>query len=463
MMSWIRPYSRFISSAKKKSAGIKQYFKNSFIHNYKVSTQDAIAVTGRKRTYLALELDSDNANEETKKSVSIVLGSISIFILWASITPVTSVVKANGLVTPTESTILLSHEDGGMIKNILVKSGQLVSKGQVLLELDSSIMKTELLSMNQQLNNLRLQQAQLDSFINQDPILKNSPSNIHSDVKDSQDKLLQSKLLNLQSRIDTLTGKIREKRVEVDSLAEQKDLMKERLAMWEGLTNQGAASRLKYLDVKSNYVLIQGRYKEAKELLDQAIYDLNNLKTGEIVKARSLYATSKSEEAILKESIKRLKIMIDRSIVKSPIKGTISDIQYTSKDSVVAPGAMLMKIVPQGHEMLGIVNIPSNKIGFVKVGSDVNVNILPYDSDIYGKLNGTVESISGDSIFEKSKSNYFFEAAIKFDSHELKKNEKNLPVKPGMPIRADIKTNDRTVLGYLFSPVTKTLFNSFQD
>ena len=408
-------------------------------------------------------MDSDNANEETKKSVSIVLGSISIFILWASITPVTSVVKANGLVTPTESTILLSHEDGGMINNILVKSGQVVSEGQVLLELDSSIMKTELQSMNQQLNNLRLQQAQLSSFINKDPILKNSPSGIHSDVKNSQVKLLQSKLVNLQSRIDTLTGKIREKRVEVDSLAEQGELMKERLAMWEGLTNQGAASRLKYLDVKSNYILIQGRYKEAKELLAQAIYDLNNLKTGEIVKARSLYASSKSEEAVLIESIKRLEIMIDRSTVKSPIKGTISDIQYTSKDTVVAPGAMLMKIVPQDDEMLGIVNIPSNKIGFVKVGSDVNVNILPYDSGIYGKLNGTVESISGDSIFERAKSNYFFEAAIKFDSQELKRNEKNLPVKPGMPIRADIKTNDRTVLGYLLSPVTKTLRNSFQD
>ena len=239
--------------------------------------------------------------------------------------------------------------------------------------------------------------------------------------------------------------------------------MRQRLEMWEGLTNQGAASRLKYLDTKSNFILIQGRHKEAQELLSQAIYDLNNLKTGEIVKARSLYASSKSEEAVLKESIKRLEIMIKRSTIRSPIKGTISDIQYTSEDTVVAPVSFLMKIVPKDDKMLGIVNIPSEKIGFIKVGSDANITILPYDSGIHGKVGGKVESISGDSVFNKAKSSYYFEAAINFTSQGLKKRSKLLPIKPGMPIRADIKTNNRTVLSYLLSPITKTLQNSFQD
>ena len=146
-----------------------------------------------------------------------------------------------------------------MIKDILVNNGQTVSSGQVLLELDSSIMKTELLSINQQLNNLELQQSQLNAFINQDSKLTVENPDSNSEVRSSQNELLQSKLVNLESRIDTLKGKIREKRVEVDSLAKQEELMRQRLKMWEGLTNQGAASRLKYLDTKSNFILIQGR------------------------------------------------------------------------------------------------------------------------------------------------------------------------------------------------------------
>jgi len=463
MKTWIKSFPKLINLSQKQTVRLTHLFSKSFIKDSNISTQDAIQIAGRKRTYLALELDENISNDSNNKSVTIVLGIISGFIVWAAITPVSNIVRASGLVTPSDSTILLSHEDGGMIKDILVKNGQTVSSGQVLLELDSSIMKTELLSMNQQLNNLELQQSQLNAFINQDSKLTVENPDSNSEVRSSQNELLQSKLVNLESRVDTLKGKIREKRVEVDSLARQEELMRQRLEMWEGLTNQGAASRLKYLDTKSNFILIQGRHKEAQELLSQAIYDLNNLKTGEIVKARSLYASSKSEEAVLKESIKRLEIMIRRSTIKSPINGTISDIQYTSEDTVVAPGSFLMKIVPKDDKMLGIVNIPSEKIGFIKVGSDANITILPYDSGIYGKVGGKVESISGDSVFNKAKSSYYFEAAINFTSQELKKRSKLLPIKPGMPIRADIKTNNRTVLSYLLSPITKTLQNSFQD
>ena len=462
MKNWLKSFLKF-NLPKKQNVKLKHLFRKSFIVDSNVNTQDAIHITGRKRTYLALELDDNISNDNNRKSVTVVLGIISGFIVWAAITPVSNIVRASGLVTPSDSTILLSHEDGGTIKDILVKNGQTVLSGQVLLELDSSIMKTELLSISQQLNNLELQQSQLNAFINQDSNLTIANPDSNSEVRNSQNKLLQSKLVNLESRIDTLKGKIREKRVEVDSLAKQEELMRQRLKMWEGLTNQGAASRLKYLDTKSNFILIQGRHKEAQALLSQAIYDLNNLKTGEIVKARSLYASSKSEEAVLKESIKRLEIMIKRSTIRSPINGTISDIQYTSEDTVVAPGSLLMKIVPNDDKMLGIVNIPSEKIGFIQVGSDANISILPYDSGIYGKLGGTVESISGDSIFNKAKSKYYFEAAIKFTSQGLKKRSEFLPVKPGMPIRADIKTNNRTVLSYLLSPITKTLQNSFQD
>lgn len=463
MKTWIKPFPKLINLSQKQTVRLTNLFCKSFIKDSNVSTQDAIQITGRKRTYLALELDENISNDSNNKSVTIVLGIISGFIVWAAITPVSNIVRASGLVTPSDSTILLSHEDGGMIKDILVKNGQTVSSGQVLLELDSSIMKTELLSMNQQLNNLELQQSQLNAFINQDSKLTVENPDSNSEVRSSQNELLQSKLVNLESRVDTLKGKIREKRVEVDSLARQEELIRQRLEMWEVLTNQGAASRLKYLDTKSNFILIQGRHKEAQELLSQAIYDLNNLKTGEIVKARSLYASSKSEEAVLKESIKRLEIMIKRSTIRSPINGTISDIQYTSEDTVVAPGSLLMKIVPKDDKMLGIVNIPSEEIGFIKVGSDANITILPYDSGIYGKVGGKVESISGDSVFNKAKSRYYFEAAINFTSQGLKKSSKLLPIKPGMPIRADIKTNNRTVLSYLLSPITKTLKNSFQD
>ena len=463
MKTWIKSFPKLINLSQKQTVRLTHLFSKSFIKDSNISTQDAIQIAGRKRTYLALELDENISNDSNNKSVTIVLGIISGFIVWAAITPVSNIVRASGLVTPSDSTILLSHEDGGIIKDILVKNGQTVSSGQVLLELDSSIMKTELLSMNQQLNNLELQQSQLNAFINQDSKLTVENPDSNSEVRSSQNELLQSKLVNLESRVDTLKGKIREKRVEVDSLARQEELMRQRLEMWEGLTNQGAASRLKYLDTKSNFILIQGRRKEAQELLSQAIYDLNNLKTGEIVKARSLYASSKSEEAVLKESIKRLEIMIKRSTIRSPINGTISDIQYTSEDTVVAPGSFLMKIVPKDDKMLGIVNIPSEKIGFIKVGSDANITILPYDSGIHGKVGGKVESISGDSVFNKAKSSYYFEAAINFTSQGLKKRSKLLPIKPGMPIRADIKTNNRTVLSYLLSPITKTLQNSFQD
>ena len=464
MNQWItKSSSRINSFVKRGRKKIKIQYDKSFIQRHLVSIQEAIAVTGRKRAYLALELDDNIAENNTNHSVTVILSAIGIFGVWAAITPLSNVVRANGLVSPSENTILLSHQDGGMIKNILVKNGQEVLKGQTLMALDTSILETELLSMRQQLSNLNLQQAQLSGFINQEPRLDSSNSAVESSVGISQDKLLQSKILNFRSRIETLKGKIREKRVEVNSLAEQEKLYKERLAMWEGLTEQGAASRLKYLDVKSNYVLIQGKHREAKELLTQAIYDLNNLKTGELVKSRSLYASSKSEEAVLKENIKRLDLMIERSTVKSPINGTISDIQYTSKDTVVAPGAMLMKIVPQSDDMLGIVNIASDKIAFVKAGSNVKISILPYNSAIYGKLDGTIVSISGDSIYNKGKSAYFFEAEVRFNSQKFSGSNNILPIKAGMPIRAEIKTNDRTVLGYLFSPITKTLQNSFRD
>ena len=166
MKTWIKSFPKLINLSQKQTVRLTHLFSKSFIKDSNISTQDAIQIAGRKRTYLALELDENISNDSNNKSVTIVLGIISGFIVWAAITPVSNIVRASGLVTPSDSTILLSHEDGGIIKDILVKNGQTVSSGQVLLELDSSIMKTELLSMNQQLNNLELQQSQLNAFIN---------------------------------------------------------------------------------------------------------------------------------------------------------------------------------------------------------------------------------------------------------------------------------------------------------
>ena len=99
MKNWLKSFLKF-NLSKKQNVKLKHLFRKSFIVDSNVNTQDAIHITGRKRTYLALELDDNISNDNNRKSVTVVLGIISGFIVWAAITPVSNIVRASGLVTP---------------------------------------------------------------------------------------------------------------------------------------------------------------------------------------------------------------------------------------------------------------------------------------------------------------------------------------------------------------------------
>jgi adhesin transport system membrane fusion protein len=175
--------------------------------------------------------------------------------------------------------------------------------------------------------------------------------------------------------------------------------------------------------------------------------------SGELVRVRT-------ELAMLEEQMVVRDDALRRTVLTSPVRGMVKQIRANTLGGVVAPGAPVMEIVPIGSRVLVEARIRPQDIGFVAVGQDVVVKLSAYEYTIYGKLKGTVQSISPDALGDADRAaqpgGTYYRALIRADRSTLSIGDRPLAALPGMTGTVEILTGQRTVLGYLLRPMLRT-------
>ncbi|MEI6830258.1 MAG: HlyD family type I secretion periplasmic adaptor subunit [Synechococcaceae cyanobacterium ELA445] len=441
---------------------------------------DTLGLVGRNRLSQALELEEKPDNRYLRLTLYGIGAAFLIFIPWAALTPITEVVHASGEVIPEGNVYTVQHLEGGIVEKVAVNEGDQVEKGQLLIQLRPNLLGSQYLAMQQKLQALILQQAQLRGALNGRTGLPKSSAELGplgNKVLNAQEDLLKSRTINTVDQIDTVKAQIAQKKAEIARANDQEakflkeqSLLRQGVSMYEKLDNAGAVSRLQVVNAQrelaaSNTRLadLRGSRAVSYQLLAEAKAKLRSLNSGQRLDDDSKIAALVNEEAVVSEDIKRVKNQLERTSIISPARGLVQDVRYKNASAVVGPGAVIATVVPEGTKRVVEARVRPSDIGFVKEGQKAEIKLQPYDSSIYGFVPGVVSSISPTTFQSPDDRQYYYRVKIALERQFVDPQQKLYPILPGMTLVADIQGQKRSVLRYIFQPIVHTMNSAFTE
>jgi len=335
------------------------------------------------------------------RSITWTLMGVTLFGLgWLAFAQTEEIVTAPGKLEPLGVVKDIQMPVGGVVEEVMVKEGERVEKGQVLLRLDTEATldrRRSLLSTIQyKQQQLRLKQVELDRYLQ---------------FNDTGQRVLRQ------------------------SLALEKDV----LGRLETLNREGATAELQYLSQRNKVQEVQGKLEETKvdRLRQQAI-----LQQG----VREI----QSELADLRSKLTELNVNIRYQAITAPEAGVVFELKPRSRGFVAQTSEPVMKVVPF-DKLEARVEVPSREIGFVSVGKAADISIDSFPATDFGVLQGTVRRIGSDALPPDQMNNFYrFPVDIRLNSQQLKlKNGKVLPLQVGMSLTANVKLRKVTYLQLL--------------
>lgn len=320
----------------------------------------------------------------------VLIGTTAAGLAWLVFAQTEEVVIAPGKLEPIGDVKTIQVPLGGVLDQVLVKDGQRVKKGQVVLRLDNDITVDRDLKLSTSIDakrqQLRLKEVELQRYLR---------------LNDTEQAVLRQNL----------------------------SLEREILARLSSLRKEGASPELQYLQQRNKVREVEGEIAKTKvdrqrqlAILEQSVEQL------------------RSEMADLESKRTELRVNIRYQDIRSPVDGVVFDLKPTGPGFVAQGSEPVMKIVPYNN-LKAMVEIDSSKIGFVRVGKPVDISIDSFPSTDFGVLQGTLKRIGSDALPpDQLKQTYRYPAEVQLSSQQLKlKSGQSLPLQVGMSLTANIK------------------------
>lgn len=368
----------------------------------------------------------------------LVLGLVAA-IAWASVYRIDQVTRGSGTVIASSRVQVIQAVDGGVLKSLKVREGDVVKQGEVLAILDQTRFAAQVMELDSRLAALYGQAARLRAEVT-GAVEINFPASVKKfpELIAVQKALFTQKRQGLEEELRTLGVAVRLAREDAQLVAE--------------LAKSGDVSRSEVI--------------KAERALNDAEAQLINRKNKYYQDARVELA--KTEDDIgQNEQIRtpRAQQLAD-SVLKAPVDGIVKNVRITTQGGVLRAGDELLQIVPLDDILIVETKISPSDIALLKPELKATIRFDPFDYTIYGSVSGKVAYVSADTIKEEGKSGeltYYRVHVSTSAKPVVTSTGKTLDILPGMTAQVDIRTGDRTVLEYLLKPLRKTLTESFGE
>lgn len=421
------------------------------------------------------------------ESGTVKFGLFSIFLLiamfgvWMGLAPLNSAAVAVGKVSVIDNKKNIQHLEGGVIDKIFVKDGDIVKKNDPLIQiknakLDSEIEinKNELLQSSVLNSRLEAQRDDLKEIIFQDNISKfenfEKAKASQISIFNQQRDLLNNEKEILNQRIRQLENQI--KGIEAILVAKNKRIisLNEEIKEWDRLFKEQLSDKIRLRDLNREKTLVEGDMAAANADISRIKVQITETKAQVILKERSFkdevlkrLEETKARLVDLEQKNKVLQDQLNRTIVKSPVDGSVVEMAFYTVGGVVRPGENIMSIVPNDADYIVEGKLNITDIDTVYVGLLADLRFSAFNSSQSRVVEGEIIYVSADSLIDNS-GHPFYELKVKITENgleELKKNDFFLL--PGMPVEVMIKTGERTVLSYFLKPFTDMFKRAFNE
>ncbi|HEX5775218.1 MAG TPA: HlyD family type I secretion periplasmic adaptor subunit [Caulobacteraceae bacterium] len=400
------------------------------------------------------------------------------FLLWATLARVDEVTRGQGRVIPSSKVQVIQPSQPASIRAILVRGGQSVKKGQLLVRLDDTESSSELGQIEAESQSLEARAARLtqeasgQGFGCPESLRASNPEACESEaaLQQLRSNALRSRLNGLSAAVEQRRRDLSEAQATASSLRTSLQLANEQVAMLEPLAAKSIVPQTELLQARREAQDIRGRLAAAQEAISRNAAAIREAQA-QLSEADLQFRQEALDErnqlsaklAVNEESLRGAAGRLERSEIRSPVDGVINDVQINTVGGFVSAGQKIMEVVPAGEKLLVEARVQPRDIAFINVGDPAIVKVTAYDFSIYGGLNGKVVNVSADSIYDEEAKEAYFTVLVETDRAFLEAGKSRLPITPGMICDVEIITGRKSVLAYLLKPVNKARSEALRE
>lgn len=438
--------------------------------------------------------------------VATVLAFFGVFGGWATTAPLAGAAISQGTVSPDSQRKSVQHLEGGIVREIHVREGSRVAEGDLLVTLlDTKASST----FEQDLVQKRALSARRTRLEREYRILLKEEATIDTDevtgapaaveAKDSLAfpkeleeaagesrnvaEILESERQNFRARLAAydvnlrlLQQTIAKSRAEIVELERQKQaivgqskLMEQEIAIVSGLLDKKLESGSRLLSLQrerlrmdEDLAALDVRISSNRQSMASTELEIENLGTSRLQELSDELVSTRSELQTIEERMRANLDTLKRTAVRSPVDGTVVNLQVHTAGGVVTPGQVMMDIVPQNDQLIIDARIIPNDIDSVHPGQSVKVVLLAYPQRQMPVIHGKLISVSADAIVDQQDESYYL-GKVEVDPDALKRLGSDIALVPGMEVELFITTVERTFFDYLLDPLFRSARRSFVE
>jgi len=415
------------------------------------------------------------------------LALFGVMLVWAIFGRLDIVAVAQGKLVPHSYLKVVQPAESGVVREILVREGDAVSEGQVLMRMDTQLSEADRRMLQNDLQVRRLQLRRIDAELAGQPMVRRAdePAALFAQV----DAQARARRLAFQDALDTEKAALAKAQHDLKAAAETEaklqqtaPLYREQEEAWRRLTAEGFAGKL-YLNERQRQRIENEQDLKTQQNAVSSLRASVEQSGKRIAQIGSNYRQQLQNERVEAESqLAKLEQEWDKHQhrhgfleLKAPQAGTVKDLATHTPGTVVQPGTILLTVVPQGEPLLAEVWISNTDAGFVATGQPVRVKLTAFPFQKYGMVEGRVKHVSADATDRQDKelaarggtagleAGLNYRALVELTAPLLGAQGVTLRLAPGMQASAEIVLGTRSVLEYLLSPVQKTVHEAGRE
>lgn len=422
-----------------------------------------------------------------RASVITILAIIFITLVFGLLVPIESAAIAHGRVVVVGQRKTIQHLEGGVIKSILIKDGDVVKKGQPLIEISDVTPRANRSIVQADLWNERVAEARLSSLReNKEEV--HYPADIMAEAKTNVDlaKTIQvqsalfvtqreaqlGKLNTLKQRIAGYKEEIGGLQAQIQGAEGQMRFLKEEIVMMQTLLKQGLATKPRLLALQREMEALRGSRGQNIAQIAQIEQNIAEMDL-QIINQENDFATqiagelkeTQSKINDFKERLSSAVDIMDRTVIVAPTEGVVTGLKMHTIGGIIHAGEPILDVVPQNAQLILEVRVQPGDIDVVKPDLNARVLLSAYKARRMPVLMGKVTQVSADAFTEQQGAQLvsYYTAKVEVPQSEIHASGMPINLTPGMPADVYIRTGSRTFIGYLMAPITDSMEQAFRE
>ena len=402
--------------------------------------------------------------------IIIVAGLLAVAIAWANWAILDEVTTGDGRVISSSKLQVVQSPDGGVVRGLFVKDGDVVEKGQLLLKLDETEAAARLGELHQRRLYLEAQTTRLKAEASASESLEFDPALVASAPRavQAERQAFTARQDRIRSESEILRRQLLQKEQERLEMAAQREklaaslqLMNRELDLTKKMAKNGAVPEIELIRLQRQVADMQGELSVLDATAPRTDFAIEEAKE-KLASTHSVFVALAREDLtkvtgelnILEQSVIAAEQRVRQTELRAPAKGIVNRLSVTSIGAVVRPGVDIVEIVPVEDNLLVEVKIGPRNIGFIRKDQSARVKLTAFDYLQYGVLTGKVDWVSADTLTDPENQPYY-RVIVRTDESSIIRTGETMRAIPGMVANVDILTGRKSVLQYLLTPVLR--------